>query len=197
MVRFEELQELWQNQSGRAPIPFDPRGLTEELQRFGKRQNWINGVKAALIIFLFVRILLYSSREPLALCGTLLMFGGLVTYLVLDWRNQIGIARLDFSSPSVEFVRKAYERLQHQLNPMRRLLWPLVVSIGGGFNLVLLAPHGASTRQRVYEHVTATALPFAAYVLGAKVRELRFRRECGAVLERLSTLLGTLEKHVS
>jgi hypothetical protein len=77
---------------------------------------------------------------------------------------------------------------------MRRLFWLVVVSVGGGFNLILLSPHGASPSQRLYEHLAATTLPFAAYVLGLKIRQFRFKRECGAVLEQLETLIKSLEE---
>src|ERR1035438_4418945 len=163
MARFEELQELWQSQPAQPPVGFDLRGLTEELRRFGRRQNWINGIKVAVLAYALVRLTMPSRGAPWAVCGTLLMSAGLATYLVLDWRNQIGLSRLDFSSPSVEFIRQAQERLQHQLNPMRRVFWLLVVSVGGGFNLILLARHGATLAQRIEEHLFATALPFAAY----------------------------------
>lgn len=194
MARFEELQELWQSQPARLPVDFDLLGLTEELRRFGRRQNWINLFKAAVLIGTFFRILTRNLGEPWAVCGTLLIFTGLVTYLVLDWRNQIGLSRLDFSAPSVEFIRHAKERLQHQLNPMRPVFWLLVISVGGGFNLILLARHHATLSQRIDEHLFATALPFFAYVLGQKIREFRFKRECGAVMERLDSLLQALEE---
>lgn len=197
MARFEELQELWQGQEETAPIPFDARGLSEELRSFGRRQTQINVLKAALMVVMLVRIVTRFHWSLLPACGAALMFAGLLRYLVLDWRNQIGISRLDFSSPSVEFVRDAYERLQHQLNPMRRHFWMLVLSIGGGLNLMLLQAHGASMSKRISEHLTATALPFVAYILGAKIREFRFRRECGAVLERLTGLLRAMETHAS
>lgn len=188
MAPFEELQELWQNQ----PAP----ALTRQLRRFGRQQTGINLlVKVILLACLFVPLLTRFSWAPVAVCGTVLLYTGLVTYLVLDWRNQIGISRLDFSTPSVEFVRQTRDRLRHQLNPMRRVFWLLAVSVGGGFNLILLARHGASLSQRIYEHLSATALPFAAYVLGLKIRQFRFKRECGAVLEHLDALLHSLEEH--
>ena len=195
MVRFEELQELWQNQAAPPPAMFDARGLTEELRAFGRRQMAINLLKLILLGDLFFRILSGNQWSLLVVSGTVLMYVGLVTYLVLDWRNQIGISRLDFSAPSVEFVRQAGIRLQHQFNPMRRVFWLLVVTVGGGFNLILLSRPGGPLPLRLARHLAATALPFAAYVFGQKFREFRFRRECGAVLERLETLRQSLEQH--
>jgi hypothetical protein len=194
MVRFEELQQLWQNQPPQAPPAFDVHGLAAELRRFGRRQTWINSLKVILLIATFVRIVTVTGGAPVAIAGLLLMCIGLVTYLVLDWRNQIGITRLDFSAPSVEFIRLARARLRHQLNPARRVLWLLVLTVGGGFNLVLLEAPRGSVLMVIARHLTATALPFAAYVLGEKIRMFRFRRECGAVMQRLEALVRAMEE---
>lgn len=194
MVPFEELQELWQSQPPRLPAAFDVRGLTEELRRFGRNQTWINLIKLFLLAFVFLRMLDIFRWPPTAVFGAVLMFTGLLIYVVLDWRNQIGISRLDFSSPSMEFIRCAHRRLRHQLNPMRRLFWLIAICVGGGFNLIVSARSGRSGVGRIAEHLAASALPFIAYVIGARIREFRFRRECGAVLERLDALLRAMEE---
>jgi hypothetical protein len=194
MVRFEELQQLWQNQPRQAVSGFDVRGLTEQLRRFGRQQAWINSLKVVLLVVTFVRMLTRSGEAALGIAGAVLMAIGLSIYLVLDWRNQIGISRLDFSAPSVDFVRQARERLRHQLNPMRRVFWLLVITVGGGLNMLLLAHPGAPLSRVIAGHLVATTLPFAAYVLGQKIRTFRFRRECGAVMERLEALVQTMEE---
>lgn len=197
MVRFEELQELWQKQPLRLPAAFDARGLAEELRHFGRQQTWINVAKTVMLGVVTVDLATKSRPSLIAVLGTLLMCVGMAIYLVMDWRNQIGISRLDFSAPSLEFVRQARARLQHQLNPMRRVFWLLVVTVGGGFNLILLGKPAPSALVAVARHSGATALPFAAYALGLKIRRLRFHRECGAVIERLDSLVRALEEQVS
>ena len=197
MVRFEELQELWQKQPIRLPAAFDARGLAAELQRFGRQQTRINLVRTLVLAATAARLATNNRPTPATIAGALLMLSGMVVYLVLDWRNQIGISRLDFSAPSVEFVRLARARLQHQLNPMRRVFWLLVLTVGGGFNLMLLGKPAKSVTVTVVGHAIATALPFVAYGLGQKIRQFRFRRECGAVMERLDTLIRAMEEQVS
>jgi hypothetical protein len=193
MAHFEELQELWQNQASPFVRPMDVRGVAEQLRRFGRNQMWINGIKLTLLVSLNFRLMSQAHWALLPVAGTILMFIGLLLYLVLDWRNQIGLSRLDFSAPSVEFVHRTRERLQHQLNPMRKLFWVFVVTIGGGFNLILMGRSQHSGAARIADHVGATALPFFAYVLGVRIREFRFRRECGAVLEKVDALVRNME----
>ncbi len=197
MVRFEELQQLWQNQAASAPAAFDARGLSKELRAFGRNQAWINSLKVAILAFAFVRIVTRLHWNLYSIAGVVLVYTGTVTYLVLDWRNQIGISRIDFSAPSMEFVRRAHERLRHQLNPMRRVFWFLILTVGGGANLLVRVPPVGTLAQQVWRHSVATAMPFAAYVLACRIREFRFRRECGAVLERLDALLRAMEQHPS
>jgi hypothetical protein len=189
-VPFEELQELWQSQ--RAPLLFslDVRGVPEQLRRFGRNQAWINSFKLCLISYMSISLVAIRHWAPLAICGGLLFLGGLLLYLVLDWRNQIGLSRMDFSAPSVEFVQRAHQRLQQQLNPMRRLFWVFELSIGGGLILLLLSQ---PAHHRIGDYIGAAALPFVAYVLGERIRRFRFRRECGAVLEKVESLLKTME----
>ncbi len=149
------------------------------------------------MVTMFVRLMTIGYGSVLAIAGVALMYFGLVTYVVMDWRNQIGISRLDFSAPSVEFVHRARQRLQHQMNPMRKLFWFFLLTLGGGFNLFLLSRPRGTLTVMIVRHLTATTLPFASYVLGVKIREFRFRRECGAVMERLDTLVRALEERTS
>ena len=190
MAPFEELQELWQSQPAPLISQLDVHGMAEQLRRFGRRQTWINLFKLIFVPYTLVRLMKAFHWAPLAMCGAALLYIGLFLYLVVDWRNQIGLSRLDFSAPSVEFVRVAHQRLRHQLNPMRRFFWVFVVTIGGGFNLILLSRPGPP---RIFSHVWVTALPFFAYVLRERIRRIRCRRECGAVLEKLESLLKAME----
>jgi len=190
MVPFEELQELWQNQPAPLLSPLDVRGVPEQLRRFGRNQTWINSLKLVLISYMSIRLVAKLHWAPLAISGGVLLFGGLLLYLVLDWRNQIGLSRMDFSAPSVEFVNRAHQRLQQQLNPMRRLFWVFELSIGGGLNLMLISQPGPHPPG---DYIGAAALPFFAYVVGERIRRFRFRRECGAVLEKVESLLKAME----
>ena len=48
MVRFEELQQLWQNQPQPEPLAVatESRGIAAALRRFRRRQYVINGIRA-------------------------------------------------------------------------------------------------------------------------------------------------------
>jgi len=196
MVPFEELQDLWQSQPA-ALAELDAHRaaeLTEAFRRYGRRQNYINSVRLGLLLFLNVWVL-KAPQGPLTVIGLSLMALGLSIYLFTDWRNQLGIARLNFTEPSLEFVRSTLKRLFDQRDPMRPHFWLLVATLAGGMNLLVLArdPRLAPL-ERVAHHLSACAAPFAAYVLALKIRGKRWRYECLPLVERLRAIERALEE---
>jgi hypothetical protein len=197
MVPFEELKELWQNQPVALAEPDALRAaeLTEAFRRYGRRQNYFNIVRLGAVLFQIVWVLLKASRTPLNLGGLSLLVLGESVYLFSDWRNQLGIARLNFTEPSLEFVRTTLKRLFDQRDPMRPHFWMLVVTLAGGMNLLMLTKDGRlSTLERVAYHLTACATPFAAYVLGLKIRGRRWRHDCLPLVERLRDIERALQE---
>jgi hypothetical protein len=197
MVPFEELQELWQSQpaANAEPAALRATELTEAFRRYGRRQNYFNVVRLGAVLFQIVWMLIKTLRTPLILCGLALLVLGESVYLFSDWRNQLGIARLNFTGPSLEFVRTSIQRLYEQRNPVRKHFWLLVVTVAAGMNLLVLASGQHFTLlERIAYHLTACATPFAAVVLGLKIRGKRWRYECLPLVERLRAIERALEE---
>jgi hypothetical protein len=207
MAHFEELQELWKSLPVRQPLSFDPRGLTASLRKFGKRQLYFNSFKIILIVAQFIWFVWAwgnnhgPARVPV-LAGYFCMLPALLTLIFREWRNQLGISRLDFSEPSVDFVRHAIYRLTLQKNPFHGIFWFLMISLCCGLNLMVAGFHlkdiesgeSLSMTSRVVAHAIATAFPFAIYAFGLKVREKRFQWECRSLMTQLETLKNALEE---
>lgn len=199
MVAIEDLQRLWQSQpvalAESKAAATRAAELTEAFRRYGRRQNYFNMVRLSLVVFQIVWVLIKARRMPVALCGQALLVVGESIYLFSDWRNQLGIARLNFTEPSLEFVRTTIQRLYDQRDPMRQHFWLLVVTLAGGLNLLFLAnDYRFTLMQIVANHLTACATPFAAYVLGLKIRGKRWRYECQPLVERLRAVEQALEE---
>jgi hypothetical protein len=56
MARFEELQELWQQQEGRRIGSTDAASLAQDFRRYGRKQDLINLGKMALVAIQFVYV---------------------------------------------------------------------------------------------------------------------------------------------
>jgi hypothetical protein len=196
MVPFEELKELWQSQPVALAEPDAQRAaeLTAAFRRYGRRQNYINSVRLGSLLVMIVWVL-KANRTPLILSGLSLIVLGVSVYLFSDWRNQLGIARLNFTEPSLEFVRTTLKRLFGQRDPMRPHFWFLVVTLAGGMNLLVLANDARlAPLERVAQHLSACAAPFAMYVLGLRIRGKRWRYECLPLVERLRAIERALEE---
>ena len=194
MVEFDELRQLWQKQpQPDSAAALDGRAMSEVLRRFHRRQTAINCVRASLVIFMVIFMPIREHMAPTGVAGVALLFVGLAIYLVEDWRNQIGIARLDFTKSSEGFVESSLQRLRDMRYPFRRTFWILIVSLVCGMNLITWAHH-STVFKTVLMHSNATAFPFLAYWLGAKIRAKRFDLECRPIMEKLLSMQRAVEE---
>ena len=192
MVQFDELQKLWQSQP---PPAVDARALGDALGRYRTRQDRINTIKLAAILFCVATGAFKLRYEPALVCGMVLLGAAALLFLFSDWRNQRAIARLDFTQPSLAFVRAAAVRLSQQRQPFGRLFWLVLLIAGIILNWILL---GALQQRpplfRIVGHLLASAYPLLAYQFGKWVRARRFEAECRPLLDRLTALAQSLEE---
>jgi hypothetical protein len=194
MAPFEELQQLWQGQAQRSVSRRDAAALSSGFRRYGRRQDLIFLGKTVIIACQLIFLVWLLRHRPLALFGACIADFGAILFMVSDWRTQRAIARLNFAEPSVEFLRSALARLEAQRNPFRRR--EFFIAMGGvwiGCNLML-----TKWSQRTFAGVLGvlaftTALPFAAYGVGRWIRGRRFEMECRPLIDRLQSVLRTLE----
>ena len=96
----------------------------------------------------------------------------------------------------MDFLRSAIARLEAQRNPFRSR--EFYIAVGGvwiGSNVMVASdwPHLALSGALTSLALT-TAAPFAAYALGRWVRGKRFAKECRPLIDRLESLLQTMEE---
>jgi hypothetical protein len=198
MVPLEELQKLWQSQTVALADADTARAadLTAAFRRYGRRQNHFNVLRLGVVV---LQIILWRQaggpRSLLTWCGMGVLVLGELVFLFSDWRNQLGIARLNFTEPSLEFVRTTIQRLHEQRNPIRRYGWFLGVILAAGLNLLVLAKdQHLAPLERIASHLSASATPFAMYVVGLRIRGMRWNNECLPLVERLRVIERALQE---
>jgi hypothetical protein len=192
---FEELQLLWQNQPQPAAAPLDIRGATDALRRFGRRQNVVNSLKAAAIAWQTWFCLSRAGVTPAIVVGQVVLVAGMANILLADWRTQLGIARLDFTSPSAGFIDRALERMRDPNRGFRRRLWLNLLLVIVGINLSFASRWAADPLQRrILEHLGGSGAPVIAFVLGLKTRAKRYAIEYRPIRERLMAMKQALEE---
>jgi hypothetical protein len=198
MAPFEELQELWQSQPVALAQPntaAQAAELTEAFRRYGRRQNFFNALRLGAVLIQIVWVLLKARRTPLTLCGFGLLIVGEAVYLFSDWRTQLGMARLDFTGTSLEFLRTTMQQLYDQRIPAGWQLWTLIACAAAGMNLMVLSKdHNYALLERIAYHLSACATPFAALVLGFRIRGRRWRYVCLPLIERLRSAECALQE---
>ena len=200
MVRFEELQQLWQNQPQPQPpaVVEESRGMAAVLRRFRRRQYVINGIKLAAMAWVIWFVLSRPGLSVLTVLAQGLFLAAMISAVVTDWRIQSDIAWLDFTRPSVGFVDATLDRLRDPNAPFRRTGWLCTALLAAGINLMMLAGPSATQKtlfSRIASHTAATLFPFAAFALGLKVRAKRYAMEYKPLVARLVAMKAALEEH--
>jgi hypothetical protein len=195
MPAFEELQALWQAQSPLAAPAAEVDALRRSLREYGGRMNRIYIVKASVIAAIAAMVLNLGRLSLPVFAAVALVIAFAFAMLALDWRNQRSIARGDFATVSVAFVRDTVCRLREQREPFRRSYW-LIFSVVALFENVWVAslPYRWTWPLRGACHLAATVLPLGALELGRWVRVRRFERECRPILDRLTAIERSLRE---
>jgi hypothetical protein len=221
MANFDELQTLWQSQASlplRLPasalpggvrqarqhldtfdvwVEIQPSTLSGALRRLGRKQDIINIVKALLIVFAFVNTLVNAAGRPVVFMVSMAILFVAAVGVFIEWRIQRGIARLDFSACSVDFVRNAIARMQAQRNPYHTPAYvALFAAVFVGYNLLVVAAWPKlPMERRIFWHAMTVMAPAASYALGRWIRARRFNSGYRPVIERLRLLLELLEEN--
>jgi hypothetical protein len=196
MAPFEELQVLWQSQPEASARHFDAAAAAGAFRRYGRRQDAINIAKSIALVGVTVYSVTSMRHRPMFLFATTLILFSAVLALIAEWRNQRAIASFDFSAPSIAFARGAIARLQKQRNPFHTREFAILFgAVFVGYNVMVVASYGKWTvPQRAVGHAAAIFLPAMIYVFARWVRARRWETECRPLVERLTSLLETLEE---
>jgi hypothetical protein len=187
MTRFEDLQELWQGQPGPAVASADIAALTRSLHIYGQRQKWVFGGKL-LAVSSILGWSLARCHRPNQIAGLVLVGVAAAMLLTVELRNQRRISKLDFTAPSLPFVRGAIATLKGQINPFRRVYWLFMATVVLSMNLVL------GSAPPIWVRLIASSLPFGGVELGLWVRRKRLADECRPLLQQLSAMQAALEE---
>jgi hypothetical protein len=199
MVRFEELQHLWQSQPQPQPpaVAAESRGMAATLGRFRRRQYLVNGTKLIAIALMIWLVLSFQTVSVRTILGGALVLAGIISMVVTDWRIQSAIIRLDFTRPSVGFVDATLERLRDPNARFRQNGWLGIALVVAGMNLMFAGLWATGTLlSRIASHAMFTLYPFAAFAFGLKVRAKRYAMEYKPLVERLDAIKAALsEEH--
>jgi hypothetical protein len=188
MAQFDQLQDLWQGQAGPAVSPEEALRVARSVRGYARRQRLIGAGKAVVIAAVLAGSIVRSQGNVPAIAGLALVGLAAAALLIRDWRDQRALERLDFSAPSVGFVRATIGRLLAQRDPFRRYYWPFMGAAVLATNLALAQTH------RLWLRVVFSGLPFVAFEAGLWVRRKRFEAECRPVIDQLSALRSALEE---
>ena len=194
MARFEELQQLWQQQPERGLPHRAAADLTTAFRRYGRRNDWISLAKLLLIAVQLCLIVSVFRHRPVTLFGACLVDFSALYFLLFDWRSQRAIARMNFAAPSRDFIRCAIARLHAQRNPFHAREFRIALTgFYAGLAIMVAGRWDKMEFPRGLLFVATLLLtPFLAFAFGRWIRSKRFNAECRPLIERLEQTLATM-----
>jgi len=192
MAPLEELQQIWRHQ----PLAeMDLRRTWDALDQFGRRQHIINTLKLVLLGFETWFCFTQFGLSPLTVCGQALFIAGALNIVLRDWRNQAGIARMDFSTPSVHFVNRALARLDGPNDGMRKRLWRNLLVVCCGLNLIIYSrPSASAPLLRALIHLGLSTMLLGAAAVGVRLHAQRCRLEYRPIRKQLLAMKLALQE---
>jgi hypothetical protein len=196
MARFDELQQLWQQQPERGLTHRAAADLTTAFRRYGRRNDWIGAAKILIIAVQLCFLVSVFRDRPVTLFGACLMDFSALYFMLCDWRKQRAIARMNFATSSVDFIRGAIARLNEQRNPFRTREFRIAVT--GLYTGIAIMLAGRSSKmifpRGLLLVVTLFLMPFVGFAFGRWIRAKRFNAECRPLIERLEQTLATMQE---
>lgn len=190
MEQFDALQALWKRHGSRDASGLLAGALAARLKRYGRYELSIGMLKIGLVSAAVVPAVWWLLRarpaSPVMTAGVLWSAAAIGALVILQWREQRALARLDYAAPSAEFINAAIDTLERVQSSAVTHAQFLAGALIIGLNAIAwgsAVPAGPLARTLV--HAACTLLPLGAYRVGVAVRRGRAEKALGPLLRQL------------
>jgi len=137
----QELKDLWQKQKLDAAPPVDARAQIETMRtKMSELHATLNArnvgeLAACAFVIIVFSVYFFIFRYPLARIGDLIVIGGclLASWKFIETRRRA--PRPDAAAPMAHWLKQERERVHHEAELLRTVLWWYILPIGLGTNV--------------------------------------------------------------
>jgi F0F1-type ATP synthase assembly protein I len=202
MFKIEELQDTWQKQavSDVADYNTTSKSIIEKIKTTERKIYRINIFKTVGLLIIF-SILFYMMKEIedksiLLYLGTGIIAISTIVFLIIYWKNQFRIKKLNFNLPELKFIDDSIEKIRSQKSFFQRLFLYLIICMILGINIIyfdLLSEYRSSIRLNF--HLLYSLLFVGLYFIGLKIREKKFKKELQPLIDDMLELKNELNNN--
>ena len=194
MNDLNELQNIYRAGSAMIPNRINyqdiENDISERIKVVEKRILTINLVKIGIVsILLTLMLIIFRSFGTFSLINFLgmgIIFLATVVFIIYYWRFQFRFSQLDHNLPANEFIIHTLEKIHNQKTLFRKAFLIYVLSLIFGLNILYLGLLGnESIIIRLQFHGIISGFLIALYFLGLKIRDRKFRKDFGNLIETL------------
>src|SRR5688500_13018475 len=201
----QELKDLWRRQKTEAPPHMDSRAQIEVMQKkMSELRGTLNArdfreLAACLFVIIVFSVYFFIFPYPGTQIGSLIVIGGalLASWKFFECRRRA--PRPDAGAPMAKWLKQERERVHHEAELLRTVLWWYILPLGLGTNVFFWGlPHVPLAAKIAFTGAT-TLMNVWIYWLNQSARRKRLlpvQDELEALLQQESPA-GTAEEHPS
>jgi len=202
MIDLDNLKKNWQNQKFvmNEKDSFDKtadKSLTK-LKKFEKKQFRINIFKTLgvsfLTVYLIISMFIFSSFSLIKLISIVWLTGSIIYFLVIYWKMQLKVNKLNVNGNSLDFIDDVLENFQFQKKFFKEKFWIFGGALIIGINILYLdLLKDLPITERIGLHLIFCLLMILIIWAGIKFRMFRFKKEYEPIIIELTEIKKDLE----
>jgi len=192
MNNFEEMASLWQknktvqNESRKLNSSVIAKKI-KQTEKMLRARNIFKTLAIILIFSSFVYYLIITKMfSGLIMIGTLILIVGTILFMIIYWRNQFSMKKLDFLLPEQDFIDDTIQKIEIQKIDFKRLFFYYILLLTVGINVIYFDIfHAYEFMIRILIHSGYSLFLFLLYFAGIRIREKVFNSKFNPLLQEL------------
>lgn len=197
MDNLNELQNIWQGHQPEREIDLNTDKISESvLEKIKKTENKvyrINIVKSIAVSMLSLSMVWFFRNQNIksiwAWLGICVITIDILVMMILYWKIQFKGSNLNHDLPQNEFINDAIYQMKKFKSNFQILFAFFVAFLIVGINLLYLdLLKDLEFMSRLSYHLGITAFLLLSYVLGLKIRKLKFKKDFQLLIDKLESI---------
>ncbi|NOZ47653.1 MAG: hypothetical protein GXO79_12860 [Chlorobi bacterium] len=192
-----EIKSFWKKQAGNsfasAELNSFPDSVMNKIRKTERKVFILNVRKTIAVTILlsgFVWMFIYEHIQSLySILGLSLIILSTLITMIVYWKMQFNISKLNFNLPQNEFIDKAILQMTKQKQQFVKLFSIFVIMLIIGINLLYIDLIGNEEFQiRLLYHLGISFFLLLTFFLGLRIRILIFKKEFQPLIDEMNKI---------
>lgn len=195
MNNFDEMARLWQKNKAvlNESKKLNSSAIVKKIKQTEKILRARNIFKMLAIILIFSSFVYYllitNMFSGLIMIGTIILIIGTILFMIIYWRNQFSMKKLNFLLSEQDFIDDTIQKIEKQKIDFKQLFFFYILLLIVGINLIyfdIFQSHEFTFR--ILIHSSYSLFLFLLYFAGLRIREKVFNSKFNPLINELELI---------